>query len=191
MKKSILLFGLLSFCMNVFAVENDPLRTFIPNYARSSHPHCTCDCDNKIIFKGGDVTPQSLNLWAKEATVSAYTFGFGNYEVALRKASQYFTPKGWDEFRSALNQSGNLELVIENQLLVSAIPAGEPNHVEKISMNNQKGWTVQIPLVMKYDSARTTVQKPVTVTLTIVQTNPHAGLQGLGIEQFVVEPRKA
>lgn len=191
MKKIGLSLGLLLFCVNVFANTSNPMDIFIPDHNRVTHPHCTCDCDNKILYKGGQVTNQSLAAWAKEAATSAYTFGFGNYEVALRKASQYFTPQGWEQFRSALNQSGNLEIIVENKLLVTAIPAGEASHVQKVALNHRDGWKLEIPLVMKYDSAKGTLQKPVKVTMSIVQTNPQAGLQGLGVEQFIVEPRKA
>lgn len=159
----------------------------VPAYHHEKHPKCGCNCKDKIIYTRTKVTYDSLLTWSKEAITAAYSYGFGNYQTALQNASQYFTPKGWTDFADALEKSGNLSIIANNKLIVSAIPAGEPKVIKSAIINGLEGWQIQIPILAKYESAENTIREPLQVTLKIVQTEQRAGIQGLGIQQIIVE----
>lgn len=164
------------------------VHTRVPNYAHVNNPQCSCNCENKIVYSTAKVTYKNLVTWAKEAATSSYTYGFGNYEFALQKASQYFTENGWKEFAEALEKSGNLDIIYRKKLLLSAIPNGEPKSIKRTKIHGRDGWIIELPILIKYESDSATTRQSFMVTMSIVHGPAHRGVQGLGIEQFVVQP---
>ena len=61
--------------------------------------------------------------WANQAAIASFTYNFVNYRDELQASSGFFTPEGWDQFLSALQQSNNLDAVKAKKLIVSASDA--------------------------------------------------------------------
>lgn len=179
-----------TFIITAHAAPDQKASLDYPHYMRKKSLSCGCNCENKIIYKQAKVNYKNLVTWAKEATVATYSYGFGNYKAALEKASQYFTPQGWDEFANALRHSHNLEIVAAHRLLMKAIPAGEPTVVKAKTQSGQQAWRIELPIMVKYENSDTTVREPLKITMQVIQTEPHKGVQGLGITQFIAEPDK-
>lgn len=159
----------------------------IPSYTHENNPSCSCSCENRIIFRHDKITFKSLTAWAKEAAVMSLSYGFGNYETALKKASQYYTEQGWNEFTEALRASGNLDIIVRDRLLVKAIPAGQPRVIKQKVVNGQPVWEIELPVLLKYENAEQTIREPMKVSMTVVQTKNKSDVQNLGITQVVIE----
>lgn len=187
-KANTLLALVLLFASSI-AFANSDIR--IPAYKHVDNPSCSCSCDNKIIYRHEKITYNSLTNWAKEATSSSLSFGFGNYESALEKASQYYTHQGWNDFTLALKQSGNLDIIVEDKLIVKAIPSGQPSVVKEKKQDGRRAWEVELPILMKYENAEKTLRESLHVKMTIMQTAPGSDTQNLGITQIVIERNKA
>jgi Type-IV b secretion system, inner-membrane complex component len=167
------------------------VKSQIPPYQQRNWHACTCNCENKIIYKNDKITYLSLTTWSKEAAIAAFTYGFGNYEAALKNASQYFTQQGWGEFAEALDHSKNLDVVLDKQLIVTAAALDDPQVVNKININGDEGWLIKLPILVTYTSSEKTFEDKLEITLKIIQNKNNDTVQALGIEQFIAIPQVA
>lgn len=131
------------------------------------------------------VSKSALLQWANQAAVAAYTYNFATYRKELQDASEYFTPEGWNDFETALQSSRNLETVIAKKLVVTAVATGAPVILDQGVLNGQYSWKVQMPLLVTYESASTTIQQPILVTMLITRVSTLNVPKGIAIAQFV------
>lgn len=134
------------------------------------------------------VSASALLQWANQAAVAAYSYNFSNYRTALQEASEYFTPKGWKDFQAALKTSGNLETVIGKKLVVSAVATGAPVIIEQGLLRGRYAWKVQMPILVNYESANTSIQDTLVVTLLITRVSPLQVPKGIAISQYIAAP---
>lgn len=131
------------------------------------------------------VSDSALLQWANQAAVAAYTYNFATYRGELQEASEYFTPSGWRDFEEALQSSRNLETVISKKLVVTAVATGAPVILDRGVLDNHYSWKVQMPLLVTYESASTTIQQPILVTMLITRVSTLNVPKGIAIAQFV------
>lgn len=134
------------------------------------------------------VTAAQLREWANKAAMSAFSYNFANYRLALQEASEYFTPRGWRNFQEALRQSGNLQTVLDKKLVVYAVPTGTPEIIDQRVIDDRYTWKVQIPMLVTYQSVQTTLTDSLLVTLSIVRVSSLQAPQGIEIDQYISSP---
>ncbi|CAM4428391.1 MAG: hypothetical protein LEGION0398_MBIBDBAK_00471 [Legionellaceae bacterium] len=128
----------------------------------------------------------ALLQWGNTAAIAAYTYSFVNYRQELQAASSYFTPNGWQNFVTALQDSGNLQAVIAKKLIVSAVAKGAPVILQEGLLNGRYTWRVQMPMLITYQSASQKSEQDVIVTMLITRVSPLNSARGIGIAQFIV-----
>lgn len=126
--------------------------------------------------------------WANQAAIAAFTYNFVNYRDELQASSGFFTPQGWDQFLSALQQSNNLDAVKAKKLIVSAVATRAPVILQKGVLSGRYSWRVQMPILVTYQSASEFTQQNNVVTLLITRISTLNSPRGIGISQFVVGP---
>ncbi|MCW8398715.1 type IVB secretion system apparatus protein IcmL/DotI [Legionella sp. PATHC038] len=126
--------------------------------------------------------------WANQAAIAAFTYNFVNYRDELQASSGFFTPEGWDQFLSALQQSNNLDAVKAKKLIVSAVATRAPIILQKGVLNGNFSWRVQMPILVTYQSASEFTQQNNVVTMLITRVSTLNSPRGIGISQFVVGP---
>ncbi|VEB32494.1 type IVB secretion system apparatus protein IcmL/DotI [Legionella cherrii] len=126
--------------------------------------------------------------WANQAAIAAFTYNFVNYRDELQASSGFFTPEGWDQFLSALQQSNNLDAVKAKKLIVSAVATRAPIILQKGVLNGYFSWRVQMPILVTYQSASEFTQQNNVVTMLITRVSTLNSPRGIGISQFVVGP---
>lgn len=131
------------------------------------------------------VSDAALLQWANQAAVAAYTYNFATYRKELQDASEYFTPEGWSDFETALESSRNLETVINKKLVVTAVATGAPVILDRGILSGHYSWKVQMPLLVTYESASTTIQQPILITMLITRVSTLNVPKGIAIAQFV------
>lgn len=136
-----------------------------------------------------NMTHPALLQWANMAAIAAYTYSFINYRQELQAASAYFTAEGWQNFITALKDSGNLDAVISKKLIVSAVAEGAPVIVQEGELNGRYTWRVQMPMLITYQSASQKSDQRVLVTMLITRVSPLNSVRGIGIAQFIVTSR--
>ncbi len=134
------------------------------------------------------VSASALLQWANQAAVAAYTYNFADYRQSLQLASDYFTPNGWKDFQTALKNSGNFETVLAKKLVVSAVATGAPVIIDQGEIQGRYAWKVQMPLLVTYQSASTSIQDPLMVTLLITRVSTLNVPKGIAISQYIATP---
>ena len=130
------------------------------------------------------VSTSALLQWANQAAVAAYTYNFVTYRKQLQEASEYFTPEGWRNYEKALQGSRNLETVLARKLVVTAVATGAPVVLDQGRIRGRYAWKVQMPVLVSYQSATTTYQQPLTLTLVVVRVSTLNVPKGIAIAQF-------
>lgn len=126
--------------------------------------------------------------WANLAAIAAYSYNFVNYRDELQAASGFFTADGWDQFLNALQQSNNLDAVKAKKLIVSAVATRAPIIMQKGVLNGKYSWSVQMPILVTFQSASQFTQQNNVVTMLITRIPTLNSPRGIGIAQFVVGP---
>lgn len=137
------------------------------------------------------VSQEQLLTWASQAALASYSFNFLDYSSNLQNARKYFTPNGYNNFVNALEDSGNLQTVIQRRLVVKPVITDVPIIVkEGLVERGRYGWRIQIPMLIQYVSASDKIEQPVLVTLLVWRVSTLSSSQGIAIESLVTEDRK-
>ncbi len=133
-----------------------------------------------------NLASSALLQWANQAAIAAYTYNFVNYKQELMAASEYFTPEGWHSFMTAIQESNNLKAVLEKKLVVSAVATGAPVIQQQGVLKGVYSWSVQMPMLVTYQSANEVSQQSLVVKMLITRVSTLNSVRGIGIAQFVV-----
>lgn len=126
--------------------------------------------------------------WANLAAISAYSYNFVNYRQELQAASGFFTPKGWQDFLKALQDSNTLDAVRAKKLIVSAVATQAPIILVKGILDGRYAWRVQMRLLATFQSASEFQQQSIIVTMLITRVSTLNNPRGIGIQQFIAQP---
>lgn len=139
-----------------------------------------------IPYDAPNLLPDTILRWATKAATLAYTFDFVNYNRQTAAVRPYFTEDGWNDYLGSVNRL--IATVIKNQLFVNGVVEGTPVISNQTSDFPGKGyvWRVQIPFLVTYQTANTSVKKEFIVILSIVKVSTSDNKQGIGIDQFMM-----
>jgi intracellular multiplication protein IcmL len=131
-------------------------------------------------------SPAPVVAFANDAAVAANTYNYQTYQQTFQVVAQnYFTPEGWVAFKSALEQSGNLETAVAKKMVVSAVATGVPVILDQGVQAGRYAWNVQVPLLVTYENAKVKQQRNILVNMTVVRMPQVVGASGLGVQTFV------
>lgn len=136
-----------------------------------------------------NLSTPALMSWAAQASTEVMTFGFHDYRRRLQEASRNFTRIGWASFTSALERSRIIEMVEANQQVVTAAPASAPILVSEGLVRGRYQWQVELPIVVSYQAGSLSRADNLLLTLLIVRVPKLESPNGVGIEQWVAQPR--
>lgn len=131
----------------------------------------------------------ALMSWVAQAATEVMTFGFNDYRRRLQEASRNFTRRGWESFTTALQRSRIIEMVETNQQVVTAAPSGSPILVSEGVVVGRYQWTIELPLVVTYQSGAKTKNTNLLITTVVVRVPRLESPNGVGIEQWIAQPR--
>ena len=126
----------------------------------------------------------ALLSWVAQASSEVMTFGFHDYKRRLQEASRHFTRTGWESFTKALSRARVIDTVTENRQVVTAAPRGAPVLVSEGVFNGRYQWTIELPLLVTYQSGNKTRNDKLLITLVVVRVPSLDSPNGVGIEQW-------
>ncbi|EIJ75144.1 MAG: IcmL protein [Leptospirillum sp. Group II 'C75'] len=133
---------------------------------------------------------RSVVSWATSVATSAYSYDFVNWRKVLSGLSSDFTKEGFASFIGSLKSSGNLKLVSDNRMVASAVPTEAGVIVAKGLLKGVYVWKVQVPILVTYQAAKSSVSQNLLVTLLIVRRSVLVHPKGLAVAQFLATERK-
>lgn len=100
--------------------------------------HATCEA------------PSDLDVisWSYEAMLATHNMSYKDLEDEPTLAKSYYTKKAWSEYDDFLKNHALLERIKENQLTVMVGLQTSPTIVN----NTKNVWTVEMPLLVNYES---------------------------------------
>ena len=138
-----------------------------------------------IPYDQPNLSPETIVRWASKAAILAYTFSFENYNNQIQEARPYFTEDGWQDYLSSVENL--ITTIVQNQLIINGVVSGTP------VISNQgpvpgRGyvWRLQIPFLVTYQSANTSIKRNFYVVISIVRVPTNINKQGIGIDQFLM-----
>ncbi|HEY8190631.1 MAG TPA: type IVB secretion system apparatus protein IcmL/DotI [Micavibrio sp.] len=132
-----------------------------------------------------NLSAPALMSWVAQSATEVMTFGFNDYRRRLQEASRNFTRRGWESFTQALDRSRIIEMVEANQQVITAAPQGAPVLQSEGLVNGRYQWTVQIPMIVTYQSGTKTRSDRLLITVVVVRTPRLESPNGVGIEQWI------
>ena len=131
------------------------------------------------------ISQEAILSWANQAIVRAYTYNFVSYRGQLQALSEAFTPEGWKQFESALVKTRNLQTVIAQQLVATAVPTGAPVIEDQRIIAGRYSWKISMPILVKYQSSSKNYSQSLVVRVIIQRVPVYTNPKGVGIVQFI------
>jgi intracellular multiplication protein IcmL len=141
-----------------------------------------------IALNEPNLSNSALLSWTAQAATEVWTFGFHDYKRRLQEASSNFTRRGWASFTQALERSRIIEMVKQNQFVVTAAPRSAPVVISEGVQNGRYTWTVELPLKLTYQAGSKTRSDNLRVRLKIVRVPKLESPNGIGINQWIAYP---
>tara|TARA_Y200000002_G_C22688659_1_gene667124 strand:+ start:4275 stop:4892 length:618 start_codon:yes stop_codon:yes gene_type:complete len=122
--------------------------------------------------------------WATETVLRGFSYDFVNYRSQLQDVAKNFTGLGWRRFRKALDDSRELETIIQQKAVMTALPAGAPQIKNQGRQAGRYSWMIEIPVVLKIQGP-ISITQPLKVFLQVTRVSLENNPKGVAISQFV------
>lgn len=123
----------------------------------------TINCDYQIPEGTATIDEQLVVTWAQNAAIQSFDFNSASLEAQLDKLKSCYTEKGWENFRGALDKSGNIEAIKSQNLVMSSKVNGQTKLIG--SRNNL--WDIELPLKVVYRNKQSQATQYLHVNLTM------------------------
>ena len=137
-----------------------------------------------------DPMEMAVKQWVHQAFLAANNFDFTNYNQELTRASTYFTPSAWSDYKSGLDKSGVITMIIQDKLIANGVTGnlGSIKVAMQKGANGENNWLVTSPAKITYTGPGSVVKvQHEIVTMTIVNTTGTEGVSGMAIQTMGVK----
>lgn len=131
-----------------------------------------------------NVSTHALLSWVTLAATTSFTFDFVNYKDQLSALQDFFTTDGFTNFYAALQDAGTLSKIEEEKLVLSAVSIGPAIILAEGPQRSGYTWRVQVPLLIRYQSASVNETRIQIVDVMITQVPTSDAPKGIGIAQY-------
>lgn len=134
------------------------------------------------------VSDAKLLGWVQQCVTEANTYDFVNYRASFQRSSRCFTDAGWTLFQTLLGTSGNLNTVLKDRLVASAVATGAGVIVNKGVLNGVYTWEIQQPINVYYQGGnanQAAITQKLILTIRVVRVSTDKSEEGIGITQYV------
>jgi hypothetical protein len=184
MKKKLLFSALISVLAIAHAETEVPVSTSNPLSTQNSEitpPPQPIDCQYHIAPKTSTVENSVITTWSQNAAVQSFDFSPTSFDMQLEKLKPCFTEQGWEGFNDALQKSGNINAIKNQNLNVSSQVDGEV----KLTPIKENQWKLNVPLQVVYQNNTEKLTQLLSVDLLVGRKTSG----DLGIMQIIATPR--
>ncbi len=133
-----------------------------------------------------NVSNKALLSWVTLAATSTFTLDFFNYKDQLEAMKDYFTTEGFDSFMLSLQQTNVLSTIEDKKLILSAVAIGPAIVLTEEGIGtNKHTWRIQVPLIVRYQSANVDETRMQIVEVLVTQVPTEDAPKGIGIAQYI------
>jgi len=131
------------------------------------------------------VSTKALLSWVTLAATATFTFDFVNYKDQLNALADYFTTDGYENFIASLQNADTIKTIEEKKLILSAVAIGPAIVLTEEERGISHTWRVQVPLLVRYQSANVNETRQQLVDMLITQVSTRDAPKGIGIAQYI------
>lgn len=144
-------------------------------------------------------TARELSLWVSERVSEALTFDATNYDRQLQAAQSYFSPGGYEEFKTYLAQSNLRNTLQAGDQKVNVIVEQPPLLLNSGAVEGVFRWLYEVPVTISFTpralkefspSATGAEGRKLTVRLQLGRHDDAAVGEGVRIESWAVSARR-
>ncbi len=161
---------------------------YFVNSHKTEHVYFATTDDGRMVtivpINRPNLTTPALMSWAAQASTEVMTFGYHDYRRRLNESSRHFTRIGWDSFMSALDKARIIEMVENQQMVVTSSPRSAPIILSEGVVNGRYQWVIQLPISVSYQAAGKNKAEKFLIDLTIVRVPQLENPNGVGIERW-------
>jgi len=140
------------------------------------------NCDYTIPENTKNISKELVLTWAKNAAKQSFNFDHKQITQQITNLQKCYTEQGWKGYSDALEKSGNLTAIKNQNLNVSSTVSGQPTL--KDVQENQ--WKVSIPMQVVYQNDKEKLTQELNVDLLIGRKTDG----NLGVMQLIAMPVK-
>lgn len=127
-----------------------------------------------------------LTDWAAQAATEILTFGFNDIDARFSLSRRYFSPEGWDSFRTSMASGSLLKNVTAYQQVITSIPAAPPSILAQGRNAGKSGWLIEVPIVMSVRAPGVERMMRIVVHMFVVRLPTTVNPAGIGIFTWTV-----
>lgn len=127
-----------------------------------------------------------IQSWATSVILKSFAFDFVNYRQQLQDVAGSYTGLGWRSFQKALTDSRELDTVISQRAVMSALPSGAPTILTQQVNNGRYSWMIKLPIVLRIQGP-IQITQPMNVMVQIDRVSLVNNPKGIGVSRFVAQ----
>jgi intracellular multiplication protein IcmL len=133
----------------------------------------------------------TLEQFATEAAVSLNDYDYLNYRRQITDASdRYLTPHGRDQYMTALDVTGILDIIKKNYFTVTSFVPDPPQIRDKGMKAEVPFWNIEVPLTIWYATGQQRIPENRVLTMTVVAVDPSPqNPKGIAIDNIISSQR--
>ncbi|KTD42236.1 DotI/IcmL family type IV secretion protein [Legionella parisiensis] len=141
------------------------------------------NCDYRISPDTQKVDNALIVSWAEYAVLHSFKFDLLSFDAQLNNLKKCYTKNGWTSYINALTDSGNINSIKTQKLMVSSMLDGKVQLIDA----QETQWKMNVPIKVFYKNDKEEITHFLNVYLIISWRNAFK----LGIVQIVATPRRA
>ena len=131
------------------------------------------------------VTDTYISSWAGMRAQSAFTLDFVKYGKEFGTLQPYFTDRGWQQFRNAINDANIVDSLQHEKMVVTSVVTSTPVIVKQGVLNGAYTWRVRVRLLVSFVSASANTKREVSALLVIRRVPVMDVKNGIQIDYFI------
>jgi len=123
-----------------------------------------------------------LQNWISTFALSSHTFDFYHFDEQITVMEKYFTPEGYRQYVASLQDFR--EEILQKQMMLSCIVLEAPSIRRSTVIDNIYEWYVEVPIMIRYDSASSSRNEKRTLILVVKRYTDVENPYGVAVSMF-------
>ncbi|MDR1052157.1 MAG: DotI/IcmL/TraM family protein, partial [Deltaproteobacteria bacterium] len=129
----------------------------------------------------------SISNWLADVVTKSLSLNFLRWRQTLTEVRPEFDPAGFESFVKALEAGGQIKKIEEERLSLSCVVGGAPVVTGSRTRNGVMTWSVEMPLVLSYESSTGVVaSQKLLAEIAVQRTRTTVNPRGVVIRQLVL-----
>lgn len=125
-----------------------------------------------------------LQNWVVQFALASHTFDFYYYDQQMDDMKRFFTDSGYQQYRSAMQPFvSNIKRL---QVMLTCAVLEAPSIQRTTVLEGVYQWYVEIPIIVRYDSASAVKNDKRTLKMIIKRTDTNDNPYGIAVSTFKV-----